>query len=64
MGRCLSKLASEYPHWVWNDNVPLYEWNSGREWKDDGWQHYELFLKARRWKCSLQPDYLKKVLGF
>ena len=21
-------------------------------------------LKARHWKCSLQPDYLKKVLGF
>ena len=53
MGRRLSKLASEYPHWVWNDNVPLYEWNSSREWKDDGWQHYELSLKTQRWKCSL-----------
>ena len=24
----------------------LHEWNSGWEWKDDGWQHYELDLKA------------------
>ena len=24
----------------------------------------KLSLKAHRWKCSLQPDYLKKVLGF
>ena len=46
MGRRLSKLASEYTHWVWNSNVPLHEWNSGREWKDDGWQHYELDLKT------------------
>ena len=42
LGRRLSKLASEYTHWVWNGNVPLHEWNSSREWKDDGWQHYEL----------------------
>ena len=27
-------------------------------------QNDKLSLKARRWKCSLQPDYLKKVLGF
>ena len=46
MGRRLSKLASEYTHWVWSGNVPLHEWNSGREWKDDGWQHYELDLKT------------------
>ena len=26
--------------------MPLHEWNSGREWKDDGWQHYELDLKT------------------
>ena len=46
LGRRLSKLASEYTHWVWNGNVPLHEWNSGREWKDDGWQHYELDLRT------------------
>ena len=45
-GRRLCKLASEYTHWVWNGNVPLHEWNSGREWKDDGWQHYELDLRT------------------
>ena len=27
-------------------------------------QNDKLSLKARCWKCSLQPDYLKKVLGF
>ena len=27
-------------------------------------QNDKLFLKARRWKCSLQLDYLKKVLEF
>ena len=27
-------------------------------------QNDKLSLKARRWKCSLQPYYLKKVLGF
>ena len=27
-------------------------------------QNDKLSLKARRWKCSLQSDYLKKVLGF
>ena len=27
-------------------------------------QNDKLSLKARRWKYSLQPDYLKKVLGF
>lgn len=27
-------------------------------------QNDKLSLKARRWKCSLLPDYLKKVLGF
>ena len=27
-------------------------------------QNDKLSLKARRWKCSLQPDYLKKVLRF
>lgn len=26
-------------------------------------QNDKLSLKARRWKCSLQPDCLKKVLG-
>ena len=46
LGRRLSKLASEYTHWVWNGNVPLHEWNSGREWKGDGWQHYELDLRT------------------
>jgi len=25
LGRRLSKLASEYTHWVWNGNVPLHE---------------------------------------
>ena len=24
----------------------LHEWNSGREWEDDGWQHYELDLRT------------------
>ena len=24
----------------------LHEWNSSREWKDDGWQHYELDLRT------------------
>ena len=46
LGPHLSKLASEYTHWVWNGNVPLHEWNSGREWKDGGWQHYELDLRT------------------
>ena len=46
LGLRICKLASEYTHWVWNGNVPLHEWNSGREWKDDGWQHYELDLKT------------------
>lgn len=27
-------------------------------------QNDKLPLKARRWKCSLQPDYLRKVLRF
>ena len=26
--------------------MPLHEWNSSREWKDDGWQHYKLDLKT------------------
>ena len=26
--------------------MPLHEWNSGREWKDDGRQHYELDLRT------------------
>ena len=26
--------------------MPLHEWNSGREWKGDGWQHYELDLRT------------------
>jgi rhs family protein len=26
--------------------VPLHEWSYGREWKDDGWQHYDLDLKT------------------
>ncbi len=34
------------PIGVWNGNVPLHEWNSGREWKGDGWQHYELDLRT------------------
>lgn len=46
LGRRLSKLAGEYSHWVWNGHVPLHEWNSGREWKNDGWQHYELDLRT------------------
>ena len=46
LGRRLSKLASEYTHWVWNGNVPLHEWNSSREWKGDGWKHYELDLRT------------------
>ena len=25
--------------------MSLHEWNSGGEWKDDGWQYYELDLK-------------------
>ena len=24
----------------------LHEWNSGREWKNYGWQHYELDLRT------------------
>jgi len=46
LGRRLSKLASEYTHWVRNGNVPLREWSSGREWKDDDRQHYELDLRT------------------
>ena len=30
----------------WDGNVPLHEWNSGRRWKDAGWEHYELDLKT------------------
>ena len=40
-------LAGEYSHWVWNGHVPLHEWNSGREWKDEGRQHYG--LDRRTW---------------
>ena len=46
LGRRLSKLASECTHCVWNGNVPSHEWNSDREWKDDGWQYYDLDLKT------------------
>ena len=26
--------------------MPSHEWNSNREWKDDGWQYYDLDLKT------------------
>lgn len=36
LGRRLSKLASEYTHWVWNGNVPLHEWTPKRKRNEQG----------------------------
>ena len=35
--------------------MPLHEWNSSREWKDDGWLHYELDLKTWVFEESFVP---------
>ena len=46
LGRRLCKLAGEYPIGYGTAMCRLHEWNSSREWKDDGWQHYELDLRT------------------